>query len=90
MNMAAMTKSRFASGPAGELVPTRRSLLERLRDLDDHASWQEFFDTYWKLIYCAAVKFGLSDSEAEEAAETSPPHSAAAGAATFLQTGSAF
>jgi len=66
MNMAAMTKSRFASGPAGELVPTRRSLLERLRDLDDHASWQEFFDTYWKLIYCAAVKFGLSDSEAEE------------------------
>lgn len=66
MNLAGMAKTPFASGPDGELVPTRQSLLERLRSLDDHASWQEFFDTYWKLIYCAAVKFGLSDSEAEE------------------------
>jgi len=49
-----------------ELAPTRETLLERLRDLDDHASWQEFFDTYWKLIYCAAIKLGLSDQEAEE------------------------
>jgi len=61
-----MAKTHFASGSDGELVPTRQSLLERLRNLDDHASWQEFFDTYWKLIYCAAIKFGLSDSEAEE------------------------
>jgi RNA polymerase sigma-70 factor (ECF subfamily) len=59
-----MAKTHFGSG--GELVPTRQSLLERLRDLDDHASWQEFFDTYWKLIYCAAIKAGLSDHEAEE------------------------
>jgi RNA polymerase sigma factor (sigma-70 family) len=66
MNVAGMAKRPFASGPDGELVPTRQSLLERLRNLDDHASWQEFFDTYWKLIYCAAIKFGLSDHEAEE------------------------
>ena len=66
MNVAGMAKTHFAYGPDGELVPTRQSLLERLRDLDDHASWQEFFDTYWKLIYCAAIKFGLSDQEAEE------------------------
>ena len=66
MNVAGMAKIRIASGPDGELVPTRQSLLERLRNLDDHASWQEFFDTYWKLIYCAAIKYGLSDSEAEE------------------------
>ena len=49
-----------------ELVPTRRTLLERLRDLDDQPSWREFFETYWKLIYTAAIKAGLSDHEAEE------------------------
>jgi RNA polymerase sigma-70 factor (ECF subfamily) len=65
MNIGEMTKPDLASGPR-ELAPTRESLLERLRDLDDHRSWQEFFDTYWKLIYCAAVKGGLSDDEAEE------------------------
>ena len=66
MDVAEMAKIRIASGSDGELVPTRQSLLERLRNLDDHDSWQEFFDTYWKLIYCAAIKFGLSDTEAEE------------------------
>jgi RNA polymerase sigma factor (sigma-70 family) len=49
-----------------ELAPTRLSLLERLRDLDDHRSWQEFFDTYWKLIYQAAIKNGLSNADAED------------------------
>jgi RNA polymerase sigma-70 factor (ECF subfamily) len=53
-------------GVAEELAPTRESLLERLRDLGDAASWQEFFDTYWKLIYGAAIRSGLSDHEAEE------------------------
>ena len=47
-------------------MPTRRSLISRLRNWDDQASWQEFFDTYWKLIYAVALKSGLSDSEAEE------------------------
>ena len=51
---------------SSELAPTRATLLERLRNLQDHASWQEFFDTYWKLIYCAAIKSGLSDQDAEE------------------------
>jgi RNA polymerase sigma factor (sigma-70 family) len=52
-----------------ELLPTRSSLVERLRDLEDHGSWQSFFETYWKLIYCAAVRSGLRDSEAEEAVQ---------------------
>jgi len=51
---------------SSELAPTRATLLERLRNLQDHASWQQFFDTYWKLIYCAAIKSGLSDQEAED------------------------
>src|SRR5258708_35204186 len=66
MNVDGMAKMYFAAGVEGELAPTRLSLLERLRNLDDHASWQEFFDTYWKLIYRAAVKGGLSDAEAED------------------------
>jgi RNA polymerase sigma-70 factor (ECF subfamily) len=49
-----------------ELIPTRQSLLERLRSWDDHAAWQEFFDTYWKLIYRAAFSAGLSPTESEE------------------------
>ena len=49
-----------------ELLPTRRSLIERLRDLEDQPSWREFFDMYWKLIYGAALRAGLSDQEAED------------------------
>jgi RNA polymerase sigma factor (sigma-70 family) len=60
-----MSKPRSIDA-ADELLPTRRSLIERLRDLDDQPSWREFFDTYWKLIYGAAVKAGLSDQEAED------------------------
>jgi hypothetical protein len=46
-----------------ELLPTRHSLIERLRDLGDQASWREFFDTYWKLLYGAAIRAGLTDQE---------------------------
>lgn len=49
-----------------ELLPTRQSLLSRLRDWDDHGSWQEFFDTYWRLIHGLAMKCGLTDSEAQD------------------------
>ncbi len=47
-------------------VPTRRSLLSRLRNLDDKVSWQDFFETYWKLIYSTATKAGLSDADAQD------------------------
>src|SRR2546422_4976997 len=47
-------------------IPTRHSLLNRLKDLGDQASWQDFFDTYWRLIYNVAVKAGLTDVEAQE------------------------
>lgn len=47
-------------------LPTRRSLLSRLRNWDDQASWQEFFNTYWKLIYATATRAGLSDAEAQD------------------------
>ena len=49
-----------------DLLPTRRSLLSRLRDWDDQESWREFFQTYWRLIYEVARKAGLGDAEAQE------------------------
>jgi RNA polymerase sigma-70 factor (ECF subfamily) len=49
-----------------EFIPTRQSLLSRLRDWRDGESWQEFFDNYWRLIYGAAVKAGLTDAEAQD------------------------
>ncbi len=49
-----------------DLIPTRRTLLGRLADLNDHDGWQEFFDTYWRLIYEVALRAGLTESEAEE------------------------
>jgi len=47
-------------------IPTRRSLLGRLGDWQDHQSWQAFFDTYWRLIYHAGTRAGLTDSEAQD------------------------
>lgn len=52
--------------PRADPLPTRDSLLDRLRNWDDQAGWREFFDTYWKFIYGAAIRSGLSDQEAEE------------------------
>jgi len=49
-----------------ELIPTRASLLGRLKDWKDEASWKVFFETYWKLIYNAAIKAGLTDAEAQD------------------------
>lgn len=59
-----MTKASVTE--AGEFIPTRRSLLTRLKKWDDQASWQVFFDTYWKLIYGVALRAGLSESEAQD------------------------
>lgn len=49
-----------------ELIPTRESLLSRIKDWEDRESWQDFFDTYWRLIYGTARKAGLSDAEAQD------------------------
>ena len=47
-------------------LPTRQSLLSRLKVWDDHESWRDFFDTYWRLIFSLAVKSGLTSTEAED------------------------
>src|SRR4051812_32688990 len=49
-----------------EFLPTRKSLLSRLRNWDDHESWREFFDTYWRFLYSIALRCGLSDEDARD------------------------
>jgi len=49
-----------------ELIPTRATLLARLKDWQDAPSWQDFFDTYWKLIHRMAISGGLTEIEAQE------------------------
>src|SRR5262245_48306100 len=49
-----------------EFLPTRQSLLSRLRAAGDDQDWREFFETYWKLSYSFAVRESLNDQEAQE------------------------
>ena len=49
-----------------EFLPTRRTLLKRLKDLDDSDSWRDFFDTYAGLIFGYALRYGLTQDEAED------------------------
>ena len=48
-------------------LPTRRSLLSRLRNWQDYTSWEEFYKGYGPLIRRAAHREGLNDEEAKDA-----------------------
>ena len=52
-----------------ELIRTRETLLDRLKNWNDQPSWQEFFDIYWKLLYGFARKAGLTEAEAQDAVQ---------------------
>jgi RNA polymerase sigma-70 factor (ECF subfamily) len=54
------------SSPDDDSLLTRRTLLSRLRNLDDQESWRTFFDLYWRLLYNVARKSGLDDPGAQE------------------------
>jgi RNA polymerase sigma factor (sigma-70 family) len=43
---------------------TRKSLIARLENWEDQRTWDEFYQTYWRLIYSVAVKAGLRQDEA--------------------------
>jgi RNA polymerase sigma-70 factor (ECF subfamily) len=53
-------------GSAEDSLLTRRTLLSRLRNLDDQESWRTFFDLYWRLLYNVARKSGMDDAGAQE------------------------
>jgi RNA polymerase sigma factor (sigma-70 family) len=48
-------------------LQTRASLLARLKNWKDADSWQDFANTYERLIYTTAIRAGLSDAEAKDA-----------------------
>ena len=52
--------------PAQPSLLTRPSLLHRLRDWNDHSSWEEFHRLYRRFIRGLAIRAGLSDPEADE------------------------
>ena len=43
---------------------TRKSLIARLDNWEDRKAWDEFYQTYWRLIYSVAIKAGLRNDEA--------------------------
>jgi len=43
---------------------TRKSLIARLDNWEDQKTWDEFYQTYWRLIYAVAIKSGLRSDEA--------------------------
>jgi RNA polymerase sigma factor (sigma-70 family) len=55
--------------PADELLQTRLSLLVRLKQLDDHESWQDFVNIYGRLLHSFAARSGLTRDEADEAVQ---------------------
>ncbi|MHC1765541.1 MAG: RNA polymerase sigma factor [Verrucomicrobiia bacterium] len=50
----------------GDSLPTRSSLLNRLKTDEDPASWRQFYALYGPLIRRFALKAGLCEDEAEE------------------------
>ncbi len=43
---------------------TRKSLIARLDNWEDQRAWDDFYQTYWRLIYSVAIKAGLRQDEA--------------------------
>ena len=48
---------------------TRKSLIARLDNWEDQRTWDEFYQTYWRLIYSVALKSGLRNDEAMDAVQ---------------------
>jgi RNA polymerase sigma-70 factor (ECF subfamily) len=49
-----------------QMIPTRRSLLSRIKHWDDDQSWRDFREIYRSIICGAAIKAGLTETEAED------------------------
>ncbi|MCX6911315.1 MAG: sigma-70 family RNA polymerase sigma factor [Verrucomicrobia bacterium] len=59
------------SEPPLDANKTSITLLQRIKNLEDHDGWQRFYDAYWKLIYSVATRAGLTPSEAQEVVQES-------------------
>jgi RNA polymerase sigma factor (sigma-70 family) len=50
-------------------LPTKASLLARIRNFDDVESWKVFYKTYERVVKGLAKKRGLTEAEAEEVSQ---------------------
>lgn len=48
------------------MIDTNETLLERVKSMDAHGAWQEFYKAYWSAILRYARKLGLNQHQAEE------------------------
>lgn len=55
--------------PKSTTFITSTFMLERLKDPDDRAIWQQFVERYRPLIIRCAKRFGLKDEDAQDAAQ---------------------
>ena len=70
--MAAAQKGNSSGKPTSEkevdlshgYAKTRKSLIARLENWEDQRTWDDFYQTYWKLIYSVGIKAGLRHDEA--------------------------
>ena len=61
-----MTATAQPEPSTADFSKTRRSLLTRLKNWDDHKGWQEFMDKYGRFIFGMARKSGFTIEEAED------------------------
>ncbi len=59
-----MSNSDDSSNDQQRYAETRRSLIEKLANWEDQKTWDEFYQTYWRLIFSVSVKAGLGHDEA--------------------------
>jgi len=64
--MLSVMSQAAATPDNADSIPTRATLLGRLKNWEDVDSWQDFNDTYSKLIYGVARQSGLTDAEAHD------------------------
>lgn len=54
---------------ADGLARTRMTLIERLKEWEDHESWDEFVAIYEKMIFGVSIRCGLTPEEAKDAVQ---------------------
>ncbi|HUL51270.1 MAG TPA: sigma-70 family RNA polymerase sigma factor [Candidatus Nitrosotalea sp.] len=64
--MPNMTSESASRQNSDDFLPTRKSLLGRLKNGEDQESWRDFFRTYQRMIHGVAVKAGLTEAEADD------------------------
>ncbi len=63
----AKVRRKRSDNQDGWYPETRKTLIERLDNWEDRASWDEFYRTYANFVFRVAMKAGLTESEANDA-----------------------